>query len=76
MVTKVRERLAVSKHEAQKIDVERFSLVKLNELDDVKQNQIKISDRFAALENLSYSEDIDRARENIKENTKPQLKTV
>jgi hypothetical protein len=76
VVAKVRERLAVSKHEAQKIDVERFSHLELNELDDVKQNQIKISSRFADLENLSYSEDIDRAWENIKENTKPQLKTV
>jgi len=29
VVAKVRERLAVSKHEAQKIDVERFSITKL-----------------------------------------------
>ena len=61
MVAKVKERLAVSKHEAQKIDVERFSLMKLNELDVMKQNQIKISNKSAALENLIYSEDIDRA---------------
>jgi len=58
MVAKVREGLAVSKHEAQKTDVERFNLMKLNELEVIKQNQIKISNRFAALENLSYSEDI------------------
>jgi len=43
VVAKVRERLAVSKHEAQKIHVERFSLMKLKELDIMKQNQIKIS---------------------------------
>jgi len=61
VVAKVKERLAVSKHEAQKIDVERFSLMKLNELDVMKQNQIKISNKSAALENLIYSEDIDRA---------------
>jgi hypothetical protein len=76
VVAKVRERLTVSKHEAQNIDVERFSLMKLNELEVMKQNQIKISNRFAALENLSNSKDIDRAWGNIKENTKPQLKTV
>jgi len=76
MVAKVRERLAVSKHEALKTDVERFSLMKLNELGVMKQNQIKVSNRFAALENLSYSEDIDRAWENMKENTKPQIKSV
>jgi hypothetical protein len=33
VVTKVRERLAVSKQEAQKFDVERFNLNKLSELD-------------------------------------------
>jgi hypothetical protein len=35
--------------------------MKLNELEVMKQNQIKISKRFAALENLSFSEDTDRA---------------
>jgi len=45
--------------------VERFNLRKLNELEVRKQHQIKISNRFAALENLSYSEDIDKAWENI-----------
>ena len=75
MVAKVRERLAVSKQEAQRFDGERFNLRKLNELEVKKQYQIKISNRFAALENLSYSEDIDRAWENIKEITKPQIKT-
>jgi len=43
------------------IDVLRFSLMKLNELHVMKKNQIKISNKFAALENLIYSEDIDRA---------------
>jgi hypothetical protein len=34
------------------------------------QYQIKISDRFAVLENLSDSEDINRSRDIIKENIK------
>jgi hypothetical protein len=33
MVAKVRERTAISKQEAQKLDAERFNLRKLNELE-------------------------------------------
>jgi len=50
--------------------VERFNLRKLHELEVRKQYQIKISDGFTALENLSVREDINRAWENIKENIK------
>ena len=70
MVAEVRERLAVSKQVAQQFDVERFNLRKLSELDVGKQYQIKISKRFATLENLNETEDINRAWENIKENIK------
>jgi hypothetical protein len=49
VVAKVRERWAVSKQAAQKFDIERFSLGKLNELEVRTQYQIKISDRFAVL---------------------------
>jgi hypothetical protein len=42
----------------------------LNELEVRKQYQLKISNRFAALENLNVSEDINMAWENIKENIK------
>ena len=52
MVAKVREKLAVGKHATQKFDAERFSFRKLNELEVRKQFQIKISNRFAALEGL------------------------
>ena len=47
---------------------ERFYLRKLNELEVMKQYQIEIYNRFGGLENLSYSEDINRAWENIIEN--------
>jgi uncharacterized FlaG/YvyC family protein len=70
VVPKVRKRLAVSKQAAQKYDVERFNLRNLNELEVRKQYQIKISNRFASLKNISYSKDINRAWENIKENIK------
>jgi hypothetical protein len=61
VVAKVRERLAVSKQPAQKFDVERFNLKNLSELEVRKQYQLKISNRFAAVENLIVSEDMNRA---------------
>jgi len=53
VVAKVWERLAVNKQSAQKFDVERFNLKKLSELEITKQYQIKVSNRFAALENVN-----------------------
>jgi hypothetical protein len=61
VVAKLRERLAVSKQAARKSDVERFNLKNVSELEVGKQYQIKISNRFAALENLNVSEDINGA---------------
>jgi hypothetical protein len=71
---KVRERLAVIKHAEKKFDAERLNHKKLSELEVRKQYQIKISNRFAALENLKVSEDINRAWENIKESIKISAK--
>jgi len=53
--------------------VERFNLRKLNKLEFRKQYQIKISNSSAALENLSDSEDINMAWENIKENIRTSV---
>jgi len=58
VVTKVRERLAVSKQSAQKFDVEIFNLRKLNELHVWEQYQIKVSNKLAALKNVSDCEDV------------------
>ena len=74
MVAKVRERLAVSKQAAQGFDGEQFKLRKLNELKVRKQYQIEITNRFAALENLSDDKDINRVWVNIKENIKTSTK--
>jgi hypothetical protein len=71
---KVRQSLVVSKQVTQKIYGERFNLRKPNELEVRKQYQIEISNRFAALENLCDSKDINRAWENIKENIKTSAK--
>jgi len=56
------------------LDGERFNLRKLNELEVSEQYQTEISNRFATLENLSESEDINTAWENIKENIKTSAK--
>ena len=61
---------------AQRFDGEGFHLRKLNELEDRKQYQIEVINRFAALENLSDGKDINRAWENIKRILKSHLKRV
>jgi hypothetical protein len=53
VAAKVKEKLAVSKQESQKFDMEIFNLWKLNELEVRKRYQIQISKRIAALENLN-----------------------
>ena len=64
----------MSKQATHKFDGERFNLRKLNEL-EVKENyEIGITNRFAALENLNVDEDLNRARENVKENIKTSAK--
>jgi hypothetical protein len=55
--TKVREILEVSKQVAQKFNVQRSNHRKLNEMEVRKQYQTEISNRSAAVENLSDSED-------------------
>jgi hypothetical protein len=47
--------------------VERFSLKKLNEVEDKEQYHVQISNRFSALENLDMQVDINRAWETVRE---------
>ena len=56
------------------MDEERFNLRKLYELKVRKQYWYEISNRFAALENLSDDGDINRAWKNTKENIKTSAK--
>jgi hypothetical protein len=51
-------------------DVEWFNLRKVSELEVRKQYRIEITNRFAALENLNDSEDINRAWKNSPKNIK------
>jgi hypothetical protein len=55
-------------------DVDRLSLRKVSELEFRKQYRIKMSNRFAALENLNDSEDINRDWENSPKNIKTSAK--
>jgi glycine betaine/choline ABC-type transport system substrate-binding protein len=66
----VKERLAVSKRAAQETDTERFNVKKVNEGDVEEEYQVTIRNKFAALENLEDSGDINRAWDNIRENIK------
>jgi hypothetical protein len=66
--------LAARKQAAQKFDGERLNLRKLKDLEVRKQYQIEIKNRFAALEDLSDDEVINRASEIIKENIKTSAK--
>jgi hypothetical protein len=50
----------------QKFDMERFNLKKLNKAEGKEQYQVKISNRFIALENLDDDMDINRAWETIR----------
>jgi len=74
VIANVRERLAVGKQAAQRFDRQRFNLRKLNEPYVREQYQIEIKNSFAALENLSDDEDVDRTLEKIKENIKTSAK--
>jgi hypothetical protein len=67
VVVKVRERLAVSKRASQKIDTEGFNLKKLDEVEAKEKYQVTNRKKFAALENLEDSGDINRAYKNIRE---------
>ena len=68
VIAKVRERLAVGKQAAQRFDRQRFNLRKLNEPEARAHYQIKITNKFAALENKNDYEIVNRIWENIKEN--------
>jgi hypothetical protein len=74
VAAKLREGLSVSKRVAQKFDMHRFDLRKINDAEVKEQYQAKITNRFAALENFDDNVDINRAWENIKENIKTSAK--
>jgi Zn-finger nucleic acid-binding protein len=66
----VRERLAVSRRAAEKIDTERFNVKKLNDGDVKERYQVTIRNKFAPLENLEDNGDINGAWGSVRENIK------
>jgi len=70
----VKERLPVSEEGAQKFVVESSTLKKLSVLECWKKYEIKISKRFAALENLNDSKDIIGLGKMLEENIKISAK--
>jgi hypothetical protein len=62
---KVKDGLSVSKRAAHKFDVKRLDLKNLNNVEVKEQNRVKISNRFAPLENLYYDDDEEEEEEEI-----------
>jgi hypothetical protein len=58
-VVKLRERISVSKRARQKFDIESFDLKNLDHVEVKEKHQVEISNRFAPLERLDESFDIN-----------------
>jgi hypothetical protein len=65
-VAKVRERLAGNKQRSHTFHMERFNLMKLNELGGKEQYRVEVSSRFAALEDLDTEVEINSAWEMVR----------
>jgi hypothetical protein len=74
VVAKLRDRISVSKRARQNFDLERFDLKKLSDVEVKEKYQVEISNRFAALESLDESFDINNAWESIRENIRTSSK--
>jgi hypothetical protein len=62
----VTKRLPVSKCAMRKFDIETFNLKELNDMEVTEQYKVKISNRFAALENLGDNVYINRGTKSIR----------
>jgi hypothetical protein len=72
-VLKLRERISVSKRVRQKFDRETFDLKQLDDIEVKEKYQVRVSNRFAALESLDESFDINNALKSIRENIKTSI---
>jgi hypothetical protein len=66
----------VNKRRSHSLHTERFNLKKLNEIEGKAQFHVKVSNGFAALEDLDTEVKINSAWETIRENIKFQPKRV
>jgi hypothetical protein len=69
VLTKIRERLAVSKQTTHRVHMERLNLKKLSDVEGKERYRVEISNRFAALENLDTEGDVNKAWETVRENS-------
>jgi hypothetical protein len=70
VVAKVREGLAVNKQRPQSLHTERFSLKKLNVVEDKEQYRLEVTNSFTALKDLEAEVEINSAWETIRVNIK------
>jgi hypothetical protein len=75
-VAKLRERISVSERARQKFDLERFDLKKLDDMEVKERHRAEISNRFAALESLDESFDIDNAWRVLEKTSRPQQRKI
>jgi hypothetical protein len=73
-VAKLKEKFSISKRVRQKFELGRVDLKKLDNVEVKEKYQVEISNRFAALESLDESFDINNAWEGIRENIKTSSK--
>jgi hypothetical protein len=73
-VVKLKQRISVSKRTRQKFGLQKFDLKKLNDIEVMEKYQVEVSNKFAGLENLDESLDINNACESIRENIKTSAK--
>jgi hypothetical protein len=73
-VAKLRDRISVTKRARQKFYLERFGLKKLDDEEVKEKYKVEISNRFAGLESLDESSDINNSSEIIKENIRTSAK--
>jgi hypothetical protein len=64
-VTKLKERISVSKRAKQRFDLERIYLKKLDDVEVKEKYQVEISNRFATLETLEESFDINKVKVKV-----------
>jgi hypothetical protein len=76
-MAKLREWIPISKRARQKFDLERFDLKKLDDVKVKEKYQVEISNRFAALESLDESFDINNILGRLlKKISRPQPKII
>jgi hypothetical protein len=71
VLAKLGDRLSVSKRTRQNSCLERFDMKRLDDVEGKKRYQVEISNRFAALESLDESFDINNAWESIEKTSRP-----